>query len=101
VEVHNARVSANFLRTLGISPTIGGDFEESEELPNGTKAVLITDRLWQEHFHRDAGAVGKRMQMDGQPYTVIGILPRSFQFPMDIKLDVLTTLPVRADGQLA
>ena len=93
-EVHNARVSANFLRTLGIRPAIGRDFKESEELPNGPKAVLLTDHLWQEHFHRDAGVVGKSFEMDGQPYTVIGILPRAFQFPMDIKLDVLTTLPV-------
>lgn len=93
-EVHYARVSANFLRTLGIGPAIGRDFKESEELPNGPKAVLLTDHLWQEHFHRNAGVLGTSMRMDGQPYTVIGILPRYFQFPMDIKLDVLTTLPI-------
>lgn len=93
-EVYDARVSANFLRTLGIRPAIGRDFKESEELPNGPKTVLLTDQLWQQHFHRDTAIVGKTIRMDGQPYTVIGILPRSFQFPMDIKLDVLTTLPV-------
>lgn len=93
-EVHIEGVSSNFLRTFGIRPTLGRDFKESEELPNGPKAVLLTDRLWREHFDGDAGVVGKSIQMDGQPYTVIGILPRGFQFPMDIKLDVLTTLPV-------
>lgn len=94
VEVSDARVSANFLRTFGIRPAIGRNFERSEELPDRPKAVLLTDRFWREHFHGDAQVIGKSIRMDGQPYTVIGILPRSFQFPMDISLDVLTTLPV-------
>jgi putative ABC transport system permease protein len=93
-EVHNARVSANFLQTLGIRPQIGRDFKAEEELPDGPRAILLTDHLWQKRFRRNAGVVGKSIQMDGQPYTVIGVLPRSFRFPMDIKLDVLTTLPV-------
>ncbi len=94
VEVHNARVSANFLETLGIRPAIGRDFDKSEELPNGPKAILLTDGLWQRRYHRNIHVVGESIRMDGQQYTVIGVLPRSFQFPMDVKLDVLTTLPV-------
>lgn len=93
-EISDARVSANFLRTFDVHPAIGRDFEQSEELPDGPKAVLLTDRFWQEHFHGDIRVIGKSIVIDGQQYTVIGILPRSFQFPMDIKLDVLTTLPV-------
>jgi putative ABC transport system permease protein len=94
VEVRDVRVSANFLRTFGIHPAIGRDFEDVEELPDHPKAVLLTDRFWREHFHADAHLVGKSIEMDGQPYVVAGILPRGFQFPMDIKVDVLTTLPV-------
>ena len=94
VEVNDARVSANFLRTFGIHPAIGRDFEQLEELPNGPKAVLLTDRFWREHFHGSMRVIGKSIEMDGQPFTVIGVVPRSFRFPMDIKLDVLTTLPV-------
>ncbi|MBV8896409.1 MAG: ABC transporter permease [Acidobacteriaceae bacterium] len=93
-EVHNARVSENFLRTFGVVPIMGRDFYKSEELPNGPKAVLLTYHLWQEHFHRNTSLVGKTIDMEGQPFTVAGVLPRGFQFPMDIKLDVLTTLPV-------
>lgn len=95
-EVRYARVSANFLRTLGIHLAIGRDFEGPEELPNGPKAVLLSEHLWEEHFHRDTTLIGKSIEMDGQPYTVIGVLPRGFQFPMDVKIDVLTTLPVSA-----
>jgi predicted permease len=94
VEVRDVRVSANFLRTFGIHPAIGRDFKDGEELPDHPKAVLLTDRFWREHFHADAHLAGKSIEMDGQPYVVAGILPRDFQFPMDIKVDVLTTLPV-------
>ena len=93
-EVHDARVSANFLKTFDVRPAMGREFRQAEELPNGPKAVLLTDHLWWDHFHGDADVVGKSIQIDGQAYTVIGILPRSFQFPMDVKLDILTTLPV-------
>lgn len=93
-EVRDVRVSANFLKTFAIQPIIGRDFKAPEELPNGPKAALLTNRLWREHFHGDASMVGKDIEMDGQPYTVIGVLPRSFQFPMDVKFDIVTTLPV-------
>ncbi len=49
-EVRNARVSANFLRTFGLKPALGRDFQEAEELPTGPKTVLLTDHLWREHL---------------------------------------------------
>ncbi len=93
-EVQDVRVSANFLRTFGIQLARGRDFLPAEELPNGPKAVLLTWRLWQQRFHADAAILGKTIQLDRQPYTVIGILPRSFVFPMDLAPDLLTTLPI-------
>jgi putative ABC transport system permease protein len=93
-EIHEVRVSANFLQMLGVRPALGRDFTAEEELPNGPKAVLLTDRLWQQRFNRDPAIVGKSIRLDGQPYTIIGILPRRFVFPTDVKLDVITTLPV-------
>ena len=93
-EVRNVRVSANFLKALGTRPALGRDFKVSEELPNGRKSVLLSDRVWRQRFDGSAEILGKIIRMDGQPYTVIGILKRSFVFPMDVKIDVLTTLPV-------
>jgi putative ABC transport system permease protein len=100
LEIKNIRVSANFLSTFGIQPRFGRDFAPNEELPNGPKAVLLTWHLWQQRFHGNtAAAVGKAIQLDGQPYTVVGILPQSFIFPMDYTPDVLTTLPVDPDSR--
>ncbi|MGA8598345.1 MAG: ABC transporter permease [Bryobacteraceae bacterium] len=100
-EVQDVSVSANFLRTLGIQPELGRDFLSAEELPNGPKSVLLTDHLWQQRFHADSHILGERIQLEGETYTVIGVLPRSFVFPRDMTVDVLTTLPVNLDPRLA
>jgi putative ABC transport system permease protein len=65
-----------------------------EELPNGAKAVLLFNHVWQRYFHSDPGIMGETIQLDGEAYTVIGILPTSFAFPSDVPLDILTTLPL-------
>ncbi len=93
-EVHAARVSFNFLATFAVTPALGRDFTPQEELPNGPKAVLLTDRFWRQHFHSIRKVTGQVITLDGQPYTIAGVLPSSFVFPMDVKVDLLTTLPV-------
>ncbi|MGA2136346.1 MAG: ABC transporter permease [Bryobacteraceae bacterium] len=93
-EVHAVRVSANFLDTFAIAPALGRTFRAEEELPNGPKTVLLTNEFWQDRFHARRYIPGSTITLDGQPYTVIGVLPRSFIFPVDAKIDLLTTLPV-------
>ncbi len=93
-QLHAARVSANFLATFGVRPVIGRDFTQNEELPNGPKAVLISYRLWTDRFGAAKNISGQTIRLDGEPYTVAGVLPASFAFPMDIKVDAMTTLPV-------
>jgi putative ABC transport system permease protein len=93
-EVNDVRVSANFLGTLGVRPVIGRDFTREEELPNGPKAVLLSNQLWRHRFGAKQDIAGRSVILDGQSYTVAGVLPASFVFPMDMKVDVMTTLPV-------
>jgi predicted permease len=93
-EVNVRRVSFNFLSTLGVSPLLGRSFTREEELPNGPKAVLLVNQFWRSHFNARKDIVGRSISLDGRSYTVIGVLPASFVFPMDVKLDILTTLPV-------
>ncbi len=94
VQVHAVRVSANFLSTFGVRPILGRDFTQNEELPNGPKAVLISYRLWRDRFRAAKNISGQTIRLDGDSYTVAGVLPASFAFPMDVKVDVMTTLPV-------
>jgi putative ABC transport system permease protein len=87
-------VSANFLDKFAVSPALGRNFRPQEEIPNGPKAVLLTDQFWREHFRGRRDIVGSVVTLNAQPYTIAGILPRSFVYPVDVKIDLLTTLPV-------
>jgi putative ABC transport system permease protein len=93
-EVLAGRVSANFLDAFAVTPALGRSFRPEEELPNGPKAVLLMYPFWRDHFHSRRDIVGSAIALDGQPYTVAGVLPPSFVYPVDIKVDLLTTLPV-------
>jgi predicted permease len=93
-EVHAAKVSANFLDVFATAPALGRTLRAEEELPNGPKAVLLTNRFWRDHFHGRRDVAGSVITLDSQPYTVIGVLPQSFIYPADVKIDLITTLPV-------
>ena len=93
-EVRAGFVSANFLNVFRIAPALGRTFSSAEELPNGPKAVALTNQFWRDHFHSRRDILGSVVTLDAQPYTIIGVLPRSFIYPVDVKLDLLTTLPV-------
>lgn len=93
-EVNVARISANFLDAFAAAPAAGRGFRPEEELPNGPRAVLLTDRFWREHFRGRRDVLDSAITLDGLPFTIAGILPASFVFPEDVKIDLLTTLPV-------
>ncbi|HYL73031.1 MAG TPA: ABC transporter permease [Bryobacteraceae bacterium] len=93
-EVRVARVSANFLDAFAAAPAFGRTFSAEEELPNGPKAVLLTNQFWRGHFQSRHDVLGSSITLDGQPYTIAGILPQSFVYPVDVHVDLLTTLPV-------
>jgi putative ABC transport system permease protein len=97
-EVHAGVVSANFLDTFAVSPAFGRNFRPEEELPNGPTAVLLTHQFWRDHFHGRRDIVGSVIELNSRPYAIVGILPQSFVYPVDVKVDLLSTLPVSPDG---
>jgi predicted permease len=92
VEVHMARVSANFLNAFAIAPAAGRAFRPEEEFQNGPKVAILTHQFWRDHFHERRDVIGSTITLDAQPSTVIGILPESFVYPGDVKVDLLTPL---------
>ena len=68
-----AWVWPSFLRTLGVSPRLGRDFDESESDPGKGLSVLISDRFWREHFGAEPGAVGRKIILDDRVYDVAGV----------------------------
>lgn len=73
------RVSASYFRTLGVSPRLGRDFQESEDRLRGPNVIILSDGLWRRRFGGDISIVGKQVRLDDNLYTVIGVMPRSFE----------------------
>ncbi len=83
--VSAASVTANLFSTLGVSPIRGRVFSEAEDVPNGPKVVVIGHGLWQRRYAGDPGIVGRSIQINGEPYQVVGIMPADFVLPTDFR----------------
>jgi len=81
--VQGARITADFFSLLGVRPVLGRSFLSEEDRPGGRSVVLLSYELWQRRFGSDARIVGSSVQLDGEPYTVVGITPAGFRFPDD------------------
>jgi putative ABC transport system permease protein len=84
-----AQVEGNFLSTFGISPVLGRDFTTQEDVPNGPRVALMNYGLWQSRFGRDPNIPGKTVLIDGQPVTIVGVLPATFEMPTLAHADLL------------
>jgi putative ABC transport system permease protein len=74
------RISANLIPTLGVSPMLGRSFLPEEEMNGHSRVVLMSYGLWQREFGADPALINKTVQLNGESYTVVGIMPRGFQF---------------------
>jgi predicted permease len=75
-------VSPNFFSVLGVTPMLGRTFLTEEAQPGRNDVVVISWVAWQELFHADPSIVGRTVKIKGESATVIGVLPRSFEFPI-------------------
>ncbi len=90
-------VSWDLLPTLGVNPELGRGFAPDEE-KQGTHVVLISHALWVEQFGSDPSIVGRSIKLSGDLYTVIGVMPASFRFPVtEPQNGIWTTLAVDDD----
>jgi len=97
VHVDGEIVSWDLLPTLGVSPELGRGFTADEE-KQGTKVALISHALWVEQFAADKSVLGRTIKLSGDPFTVIGVMPPSFRFPVNSPQNaVWTTLAVDDD----
>lgn len=73
------RVSFGYFRVLGVVPHVGRDFEESDNQFRGPKVAILSDGLVRRRFGGDPAIVGRQITLDGDQYTVIGVMPRGFE----------------------
>src|SRR5579859_490968 len=82
--VFGTRVSLDFFRMLGVTPARGRSFLPEEEQPSGRDVVMVSDSFWHSHFGGDETLLGRVLTLDGKDVTVVGILPKTFTFPLQI-----------------
>jgi putative ABC transport system permease protein len=106
--IRGQKVSAEFFDVLGVKPSLGRTFTRSDEQagggPGGQK-VIISHAFWQEHFDGRSNILGQTLLLDAQPYTVIGVMPAGFNFPIQTEgTDVYVTSAedaISADGMMS
>ena len=76
-----ARISSSVFPMLGAEPMLGRTFTIGEDVP-GQNVVILSYGLWQRRFGADPGIIGRNLQINRQPYTVIGVMPKAFNFPL-------------------
>ena len=85
VHVGGAVISADLFPLLGVSPTIGRSFVPEEDQPAGGskgRPVILTWELWQARFAADPKILGRSINLDDKSFTVVGVMPKGFQFPI-------------------
>ncbi|MCL5004894.1 MAG: ABC transporter permease [Acidobacteria bacterium] len=93
--VNGIGVTGNFFRILGVTPILGRDFvahSASEDLLAAPSTVILSYAAWQKWFGGRPDVLGKAVTLNGESYTVIGVLPRSFQFAPTGASEFWTTL---------
>jgi putative ABC transport system permease protein len=79
--ISGARVTVNFFATFGVQPMLGRAFENEEGLVSGSRAVILSHRLWLQRYGGDPRIVGRALKTDDGAMTIIGVMPPDFKFP--------------------
>jgi putative ABC transport system permease protein len=94
-----ARVTGNFFDVTGVHPDVGRGFAADEDRPGGPFAVVLSYPFWLHEFGGQKSAIGSKVVLNDQPYTVVGVMPKSFRFPGDLDFDALVSLQLNAAAQ--
>jgi hypothetical protein len=79
--INATRLTASMFPVLGVSPLVGRAFTQQED-ESSQQVALLSYGTWQSRFHGDAHILGRKILLDRQPYEIIGVMPREFEFPL-------------------
>ncbi|MEO5754299.1 MAG: ABC transporter permease [Chthoniobacterales bacterium] len=82
--IFGATVSADLFPLLGVQPIRGRTFRPEENAVGRDDVIVISERLWRRKFDRDPRVLGSKLMADGKAFTVVGIMPASFEFPLPL-----------------
>ncbi len=79
--IGGCRVTANFFTILGTPPQLGRDFTDADDVPHGSKVLLISDKMWRKRFGASREVLGQHLLVDSVSYEIIGVLPAIVRIP--------------------
>ena len=81
-QIFSPSATANFFSLLGVEPVLGRTFQPGDDKPGNPLVTVLTYGMWQRRFGGDPGVIGQSLTLNGQNYTVVGVLPANFQFAL-------------------
>ncbi|WP_109484946.1 ABC transporter permease [Occallatibacter savannae] len=81
IRLNGFGITSGYFRVLGIQPEIGREFDYQAEVPGNGLQVVISDRLWRTRFGADPSVIGRKVTLNTQPFTIIGVMPRGTEHP--------------------
>jgi predicted permease len=92
VALHATKGTDNFFDVFGVAPLLGRTFRPGEDVPGRDDVVVLSHEVWQRDFSADTHVIGTVARLDGHPYTIIGVMPAGFRFPLGQRNAVYTPL---------
>jgi len=92
------RVSGDFFPVLGVGPELGRWIGRDDDVPNGGKVIALSHGLWERRFGGDAKVIGQSVTVDGESFTVVSVMPESFNYPAGVEAWVPLALPAKFQG---
>ena len=90
--VLGAKVSPNFFSTLAVQPVLGRGFFENEGERGRHQVAIVSHGFWKARLNGDVAAIGSKLKLDGEPYTIVGVLPENFHFTLAGRVNIWTPL---------
>jgi len=81
-QVSGMAVTANFLGLIGVQPSLGRGFAADEDQPDKPRVTVLTHRAWVRRYSADPAVIGRTVRLNTDPYTIIGVLPATFDAPL-------------------
>jgi putative ABC transport system permease protein len=101
VSLHAVKGTDNFFDVFGVKPILGRTYLPGEDQPGKDNLAVLSFEVWKTYFNGAQDVVGKTVNMDGSPYTVIGVMPAGFRFPMFMRDAVYTPLHAKESWKKA
>ena len=98
-QLFGGTVSHSFFDVLRTRMQLGRGFAAAEDVPSGPDVAIISHALWQNELHGDPGILDRTLTLDGEPYSIVGVLPRDFTFPFLPDRDVWTPMQAERSGR--